>query len=62
MAKKVEKLREAKATTLTRVQRAPSCAMGRKEVVGEVKGVDSRAGRVGGRTFVLICYQFHKLR
>jgi len=38
--KKVEKLREAKATTLRRVRLARSCAMGGKDVVGKVKGVD----------------------
>ena len=32
------------------VQLARSCAMGGEDVVGEVKGVDSRAGGVGGRT------------
>ena len=28
-------------------------------MVGEVKGVDSRAGGVGGRTIATICIQFH---
>jgi len=37
---KVEKLREAKATTLRRVRPARSCAMGVKDAVGEVKVVD----------------------
>ena len=27
-----------------------------------MKGVDSRAGGVGGRTIATICSQFHKLR
>jgi len=58
----VEKLREAKATTLKRERLARSCAIGGKDVVGEVKGVDSRAGGVGGRTIATICSQFHKLR
>ena len=30
-------------------------------MVGEVKGVDSRAGGVGGRTVATICSQFRKL-
>jgi len=34
------KLREAKATTLGIVLLARSCAMGREDVVGEVKGVE----------------------
>ena len=62
VANKVEKLREAKATTLKRERLARSCAIGGKDVVGEVKGVDSRAGGVGGRTIATICGQFHKLR
>jgi hypothetical protein len=37
---KVEKLREAKAMTVKRVRPARSCAMGGKDVVAEVKGVD----------------------
>jgi len=41
---------------------ARSCAMGGKEVVGEVKGVVSSAGGVGGRTIATICGPFHKLR
>jgi len=61
-ASKVEQLREAKATTLRRVQRACLCAMGEEDVVGEVKLVDSRAGSVGGRTIAAICIRFHKLR
>jgi len=55
IVKPIEKLREAKATTLRRVQLARSCAMGGEDVVGEVKGVDSRAGGVGGRTIATIC-------
>jgi hypothetical protein len=35
--KKVEKLGEAKATTLRRVRHAGSCAMGGKDVVAAVK-------------------------
>jgi len=35
---------------LRRVQLSRSCAMGEEDVVNEVKGVDSRAGGVGGRT------------
>jgi hypothetical protein len=42
--KKVEKLREAKGTTLRRVRH--SCAMGGKDVVGEVKGVDELGVRI----------------
>jgi hypothetical protein len=57
IAKKVEKLREAKAereaTTLRRVQLARSCAMGGKVVVGEVKGVDSRAGSAQSLQYVV---------
>ena len=41
---------------------ARSCAMGGKDVVGEVKGVVSSAGGVGGRTIATICSPFHKLR
>jgi hypothetical protein len=41
---------------------ARSCAMGGEDVVKEVKGVESRAGGVGGRTIATICSQFHKLR
>ena len=44
------KLREAKATTLRKVLLARSCDMGGEDVVGEVKGVDSRSGGVGGST------------
>jgi len=63
IAEKVEKLREAKVTTLRRrVQLARSCAMGEEDVVGEVKGVESRARGVGGRTKATIYGQFHKLR
>jgi len=36
----VEKLREAKATTLRRKRLARSCVMGVEHVVGEVKGVE----------------------
>ena len=42
VAKKVEKLQEAKVTTLRRVQLARSCAIKGEDVVGEVKGIDSR--------------------
>jgi len=64
IANKVEKIREAKATTLRRVTRA-LMHHGRELREGhweEVKGVDSRAGSVGGRTIATICSQFHKLR
>jgi hypothetical protein len=37
---------------LRRVLLARSCAMGGKDLVAEVKGVDSRAGSVGGRTIL----------
>jgi hypothetical protein len=37
--KRVEKLREAKATTVRRVLLARSCAMGGKGVVGEIKNI-----------------------
>jgi hypothetical protein len=47
--KKVEKIREAKATTLRRVRPARSCAMGGKDVVGKVKGVDELGVRVACR-------------
>jgi len=36
--------------------------MGEEDVVGEVKGVDSRAGGVGRHTLATTCSQFHKLR
>ena len=39
-----------------------SCAIGGEDVVGEVKGVDSRSGGVVGRTIATICSQFRKLR
>jgi len=42
------------------VQLARSCAKGAKDVVGVVKGVDSRAGGVRGRTIATICSEFHK--
>ena len=63
IANQVKKLREAKATTLRRVRLARSCdrRVG-KDVVGEVKGVDSRAGNVGGRAIATISSQFYKLR
>ena len=47
---------------LGRLRLARSCSMGGKGVVGEVKGVDSRAGSVGRRTIATICSHFHKLR
>ena len=46
MVNKVEKQREAKATTLRRVRLARSCAMGGTDVAGEVKGVDEVGVRV----------------
>jgi len=56
--KKREKLREAKVTTLRRVSatRALICHGGRGRG-GEVKGVDSRAGGVGGRSIATKCSQ-----
>ena len=45
-------------TTLRRVLLARSCAIKGEDVVREVKGVDSRAGGVGGRTIATICSQF----
>jgi len=47
---------------LRRVRLARSCAMEGEDVECEVKGVDSRAGGVGGRTIATIFSQFHKLR
>ena len=46
IANPVEKLREAKATTLRRVRLARSCAMGAKDVAGEVKDVDELGVKV----------------